>query len=194
MKVYRGKVTVLGKALLVFLAAMFLAALVVDHMAPRIGMAAAAVMLATSYWNGHRLRNLEPIGLAPGRVIEGQARCLDLQLQYAGRGLLAFTFGLRSDHFNADQQGHLQTRSDTPYVPVLVHGSGRGRSRQAIMTWETDAPFGLIRYRCAKSISCDLWVLPAAREIRESLLEEMLTLRPKGLDLPQPTGPGEGEF
>jgi len=37
-------------------------------------------------------------------------------------------------------------------------------------------------------------VLPRPHVLRESALEEMLALRPRGLDRPQPTGPGEGEF
>jgi len=37
-------------------------------------------------------------------------------------------------------------------------------------------------------------VLPRPRALRERVLEEMLSLRPRGLDRPQPTGPGEGEF
>jgi uncharacterized protein (DUF58 family) len=79
-------------------------------------------------------------------------------------------------------------------LPVRVKALRRGHHARLAVECTVQGPFGWRPCGRLFELDADFWILPRPRALRERVLEEMLALRPRGLDLPQPTGPGEGEF
>jgi uncharacterized protein (DUF58 family) len=168
---------------------------VAKHPLPVVGLAFSVSLLLLSIPAGRMLQALEFHDLAPGRVVEGEQRSLDLVYSCPGRFPLAAVDVRSLDLF-------VQIRDTLPLLPpgrrkkvgLWLRGGRRGRVLGVPLDLTTTAPFGLLRHHRRVRVATDLWVLPQIHTLRESVLEEMLLLRPRGLDLPQPTGPGDGEF
>jgi uncharacterized protein (DUF58 family) len=79
-------------------------------------------------------------------------------------------------------------------MPVRVRALKRGHHERVPFEVSLRGPFGFAPRHASFEVPTDAWVLPRPRALRERVLEEMLSLRPRGIDRPQPTGPGEGEF
>lgn len=191
----RIRLTTSGQAFLIVTVATGVSALIFDHPAPALIFCFTISLLLVSLPAGHWLMRLELEELAPGRLLEGETRALDLRHTIRGRFPLT---GIRlrgsEDLFGLEGELPLASAGRHGRTSVVVSGKRRGRCRGAQIGVATTAPFGLIRHQRRLRVPTDIWILPQTQTLRESVLEEMLQLRPRGLDLPQPTGPGDGEF
>ncbi len=192
---HRIQLTAWGKVALTGWGSLAVAAVVFPHPGPRFAVAFLTAVLLMSLLAGRWLSLLQVRGVLGSDLTEGDVHSVELHLRWtAPVPLLAVVFRLRSEGVVADRQGRLLWRDGTPRVPLRAQALHRGHIRQMAVSWETSFPLGLLRHRRSATVPSNVWIFPQTRSIRESVLEELLRLRPRGLDLPQPTGPGDGEF
>lgn len=192
----RAKLTRSGQILMLAAIACGVVALLLDYLAPAIASALWISMFAVSWFvPAWSLRGLHELRLVPCRILESEERVVELALATSGR-LALLGVRLRARERELALDGEIPVCRPGPALPHLVRirGGHRGQLQSLRLRCETDSPFGLLRHHRHVQISVDVWVLPRAHAIREHVLEEMLQLRPRGWELPQPSGPGDGEF
>ncbi len=192
----------LGRALIgVSLAALVAAALSRDRgLLWMAVMAAAAALLER--WRLSSVRALTFTELGPARLLEGESKLLPLQFRQPPRRCLApVRLRLQAGGKNADEaEVHLSgvigggPAGEDRQSLVRVRGLRRGRVTRVFLAQQVSSFLGFVAHRQVATIPTDLWVLPHPRLLREAVLERMLELKPRGLERPQPRGPGEGDY
>ncbi len=191
----RRRFTASGKACALVTAALLVTALLFGHPFPALAGGFALGLFLLSLPGGGALARLQFAGLRPVRLMEDEQRLLELDYRLDGISTpLNVTVHSRGPAF--------ELRGGTPALlptrlgrlPVRVRGLRRGHYDRLSFELSVRGPFGFAPQNVRFEAPADAWVLPRPRPLRERVLEEMLALRPRGLDRPQPTGPGEGEF
>jgi len=187
------ELTTAGRVTCLALAGCVVALLAFDHPWPRWVAAFLLALLGLSFLGvGARIPRCER--LAPARMDEGSNRELELSVRHQGRApLFAGRVYANAGEFHVPKQA-FSVSPGSHRLPLRVRAHVRGRATTFRLHAESWQPFGLVRHRATLQLACDTWVFPTPRVLRESVLEEMLEMQPCGLDLPQPTGPGEAEF
>jgi uncharacterized protein (DUF58 family) len=184
-----------GRAALIAVLLLAGATLVFDHPLPALAFGFVALLVLASLPGRGPLDRLELLPMPPAWLVEDETRLLDAPYSLPG---VRAPFALRlSSHGPA-----VEFAAATPLLPpaalgrlpVRVKALRRGHHSRIALECTVLGPFGWRPSGRLFELPADFWVLPRPRALREQVLEEMLALRPRGLDLPQPTGPGEGEF
>ena len=176
-------------------AAAALATPLLGHPSAALALAVAASLFLLSLLGRWSVQSAEVLELAPGRLLEGETRSLELRgYQHSRLPGIALRMRVNADHLSLRGEAVLLPPGPFRSVTAAIRGLRRGRIQNISLHLASTAPFGLLRFSRRMNVEADVWVLPRARALRESVFEQMLQLRPRGLDLPQPSGPGESEF
>ena len=184
-----------GKAALVVACCVAVTTALFDAPLLALALGFLALLIVASLPGGRALDRLELLALPPAWLVEDEERLLDAPYQLPG-GRAPFAVRLEGRGSAVDVAGAAPVLAPARLgrLPLRVKALKRGHHRRVALECTVQGPFGWRRLARTFEIEADLWVLPRPHVLRESALEEMLALRPRGLDRPQPTGPGEGEF
>jgi uncharacterized protein (DUF58 family) len=191
----RRRLTASGKACLLAALVALAAAVVFGHPFPALVGGFALGLLLLSLPGAGALGRLQFLGLRPVWLLEDEQRLLELDYRLGGvTAPLHVSLHSRGPIF--ELRGATPALLPTPLgrLPVRVRALRRGRYERLAFELAVRGPFGFAPAGAVFEAPTEAWVLPRPRALRERVLEEMLSLRPRGLDRPQPTGPGEGEF
>jgi uncharacterized protein (DUF58 family) len=184
-----------GRAALVALFFIAAATFVFDHPLPALAFGLVALLLLASLPGRAPLDRLELLPLPPAWLVEDETRLLEAPYRLPGvRAPFALRLASRGPEVEFAAASPLLNPAALGRLPVRVTALRRGHHSRIALECTVQGPFGWRPCGRTFELAVDFWVLPRPRALRERVLEEMLALRPRGLDLPQPTGPGEGEF
>jgi uncharacterized protein (DUF58 family) len=184
-----------GRTAVVVLFALVATTALFDEPLLALALGFVALLVVASLAQGRALDRLELLALPPAWLVEDEERLLEAPYQLAGvRAPFAVRFDARGPAVDVTGAAPVVLPAALGRMPLRVRALKRGHHRRVSLECTVQGPFGWRRVGRTFEVEADLWVLPRPRDLRESALEEMLALRPRGLDRPQPTGPGEGEF
>lgn len=184
-----------GRAALIAVFLLAAATLVFDHPLPALAFGFVALLVFASLPGRAPLDRLELLPMPPAWLVEDETRLLDAPYRLPGvRAPFALRLISHGPAVEFAAATPLLLPASLGRLPVRVKALRRGHHSRIALECTALGPFGWRPSGRLFELPADFWVLPRPRALREQVLEEMLALRPRGLDLPQPTGPGEGEF
>ncbi len=184
-----------GKVCLLAAATFLTTALLFGHPFPAMAGGFALGLLLFTSPGGRALERLRFVALPPARLIEDEERLLEIDYCFVGAlAPLAVVLQARGPVAALIAGTPSLLPTSLGRLPIRLRAIKRGRHDHLTFEVQVRGAFGFRTRIATFDVPTDLWVLPRPRALRERVLEEMLALRPRGLDRPQPTGPGDGEF